>query len=57
MGRIGSVHDYLRTVSEKDKREIGKHRTALGQAVADKNYEAAVKSLEALQKVLKKYDK
>jgi hypothetical protein len=57
MGRIGSVHDYLRTVSEKDKKEVGKHRTALSQAVVDKEYEAAVKSLEALQKVLKKYDK
>ena len=57
MGRIGSVHDYLKTVSQKDRIEVDKHRTALRQEVGDKDYEAAIKSLGALQKVLNKYDR
>jgi hypothetical protein len=57
MGRIGSVHDYLKTVSEKDRIEVDKHRTALRQEVGDKDYEAAMRSLGAMQKVLRKYDR
>lgn len=57
LGRMGTVHNYLRTVSETDRREIEKHRASVRQDVEGKNYEAAIRILGAMRKVLRDYDR
>jgi hypothetical protein len=55
VSRLGGISEYAKTISHDDQRTIDTHRTALGAAVAQKDYAAAARELEAIETVMAPY--
>jgi hypothetical protein len=56
IARMGGLYALIDKLSEEDMAEMQKYGDAVRREVAEKDYEAALKSVEAGHEILKKYD-